>query len=165
MVASRLERYVGMTCAIVLAGIHLYLAPGRYAATAWVGSLFIFGALGLLSVAIVMGLERQPRLVGLQRFSWRSGAFTVACMLGFFIASRTAGLPNYPRSEWYTHSAWPPLAIVSVALEVVYLVVFVLSILRGETSHPYVEGGPAGGGDQPDRAHEGPAAAPGGKAA
>jgi hypothetical protein len=159
MVASRLERFIGIVCAVALAGIHLYLAPGRYAATPWVGSLFIFGALGLLSIAIVIGVENWPRLIGLQRFSWGGGATTAACMLGFFIASRTAGLPGYPRSAWYENAAWPPLAIVSVALEVVFLAVFALSIVRGETSHPLLGSGTRSGHEPADDAAPDDAAA------
>jgi hypothetical protein len=165
MVASRLERYIGIVCAVALAGIHLFLAPGRYAAAPWVGSMFIFGALALISVAIMIGIEDWPRLIGLQRFSWGGGATTVACMLGFFIASRTAGLPNYPRSQWYQHAAWPPLAIVSVALEVVYLAVFAASILRGETTHPYLGKGARRGHEAADESAGQPTPATGRKAA
>jgi hypothetical protein len=141
MIASRFERWLAIVCCVVLAGIHLFLTPGRYNATPYLGGLFIFGALALLSVAVVLGVEGWPRLIGLQRFSWLSGAFTCACMLGFFIVSRTAGLPGYPSSRFYD-GAWGPLAILSIAAEVVFLLLVALSFVRGEYRHPLL-GSPA----------------------
>jgi hypothetical protein len=139
MIASRFERWLGILCAFVLAGIHLYLAPGRYSAEVYVGALFIFGALALLSAAMTLGVENWPRLIPLQRFSWASGAFTCAAMLGFFLVSRTAGLPGYPSGKFYDGgTAWPAVAIVSIVAEVVYLLAFASSIARGEMSHPHV---------------------------
>ena len=73
--------------------IHLILAPEYFSEQAYIGVLFVLGAIVLLAFAL--RLWRGDDVP-----SWLLGALTMAAMGIGFVLSRTVGLPGFHESEW-----------------------------------------------------------------
>jgi drug/metabolite transporter (DMT)-like permease len=74
--------------------IHLLLAPEYFGEQAYVGMLFVLGALACAAVAY-----RLSRSSG-DAAAWALGALVSTGMGVGFILSRTVGLPGFHESEW-----------------------------------------------------------------
>jgi hypothetical protein len=97
--------------------LHVVLAPEYMAEQAYIGVLFIAGAIASAAVAVV--LWRRDDMT-----AWIVGALASAGMAVGFVLSRTAGLPGFHESEWELSG------ILSLALEGGF-VAMALSRLRG----------------------------------
>ena len=73
--------------------IHLILAPEYFSEKAYIGVLFVLGAIVLCAFAL--RLWRGDDVP-----SWLLGALTMAGMGVGFVLSRTVGLPGFHESEW-----------------------------------------------------------------
>ena len=73
--------------------IHLILAPEYFSEQAYIGVLFVLGAIAL--GAFALRLWRGDDVP-----SWLLGALTMAGMGVGFVLSRTVGLPGFHESEW-----------------------------------------------------------------
>ena len=73
--------------------IHLILAPEYFSEQAYIGVLFVLGAIAL--GAFTLRLWRGDDVP-----SWLLGALTMAGMGVGFILSRTVGLPGFHEGEW-----------------------------------------------------------------
>jgi hypothetical protein len=73
--------------------IHLILAPEYFSEKAYIGVLFVLGAIVLCAFAL--RLWRGDDVP-----SWLLGALTMAGMGIGFVLSRTVGLPGFHESEW-----------------------------------------------------------------
>ena len=73
--------------------IHLILAPEYFSEQAYIGVLFVLGAIVLCAFAL--RLWRGDDVP-----SWLLGALTMAGMGIGFVLSRTVGLPGFHESEW-----------------------------------------------------------------
>ena len=73
--------------------IHLILAPEYFSEQAYIGVLFVLGAVALFAFAL--RLWRGDDVP-----SWLLGAVTMAGMGIGFILSRTVGLPGFHEGEW-----------------------------------------------------------------
>ena len=73
--------------------IHLILAPEYFSEQAYIGVLFVLGAIVLFAFAL--RLWRSDDVP-----SWLLGALTMAAMGVGFVLSRTVGLPGFHESEW-----------------------------------------------------------------
>ena len=73
--------------------IHLILAPEYFSEEAYIGVLFVLGAIAL--GAFALRLWRGDDVP-----SWLLGALTMAGMGVGFVLSRTVGLPGFHESEW-----------------------------------------------------------------
>ncbi len=73
--------------------IHLILAPEYFSEQAYIGVLFVLGAVAL--GAFALRLWRGDDVP-----SWLLGALTMAGMGVGFVLSRTVGLPGFHESEW-----------------------------------------------------------------
>jgi hypothetical protein len=82
--------------AAALAGtglIHLVLAPEYAGEQAYVGVLFVLGAIACAIAAL--RVWRTGDLPG-----WALGALTCAGMFAGFVLSRTVGLPGFKEADW-----------------------------------------------------------------
>ena len=73
--------------------IHLVLAPEYFSEQAYIGVLFVLGAIAL--GAFALRLWRGDDVP-----AWLLGALTMAGMGVGFVLSRTVGLPGFHESEW-----------------------------------------------------------------
>ena len=73
--------------------IHLILAPEYFSEEAYIGVLFVLGAIAL--GAFALRLWRGDDVP-----SWLLGALTMAGMGVGFVLSRTVGLPGFHEGEW-----------------------------------------------------------------
>ena len=73
--------------------IHLILAPEYFSEQAYIGVLFVLGAIVLGAFAV--RLWRSDDVP-----AWLLGALTMAAMGVGFVLSRTIGLPGFHESEW-----------------------------------------------------------------
>ena len=73
--------------------IHLILAPEYFSEQAYIGVLFVLGAVAL--GAFALRLWRGDDVP-----SWLLGALTMAGMGVGFVLSRTVGLPGFHEGEW-----------------------------------------------------------------
>lgn len=73
--------------------IHLILAPEYFSEQAYIGVLFLLGAIALGAFAV--RLWRGDDVP-----SWLLGALTMAGMGIGFVLSRTTGLPGFHEGEW-----------------------------------------------------------------
>ena len=73
--------------------IHLILAPEYFSEQAYIGVLFVLGAIAL--GAFALRLWRGDDVP-----SWLLGALTMAGMGVGFVLSRTVGLPGFQEGEW-----------------------------------------------------------------
>ena len=73
--------------------IHLILAPEYFSEQAYIGVLFVLGAIAL--GAFALRLWRGDDVP-----SWLLGALTMAGMGVGFVLSRTVGLPGFHEGEW-----------------------------------------------------------------
>ena len=73
--------------------IHLVLAPEYFSEQAYIGVLFVLGAIAL--GAFALRLWRGDDVP-----SWLLGALTMAGMGVGFVLSRTVGLPGFHEGEW-----------------------------------------------------------------
>ena len=73
--------------------IHLILAPEYFSEQAYIGVLFVLGAIAL--GALALRLWRGDDVP-----AWLLGALTMAGMGVGFVLSRTVGLPGFHESEW-----------------------------------------------------------------
>jgi len=118
---SKPLRMLGLLLAAYIAGVHVALAEARYLEdTRYVGALFVAGAMGLvIGAAIAAGGRRFGMPV-----VWAAWVMDLVIVVGMFVGfvlSRTVGLPGYHRHDW------PPVQIVALVFEVLYVLVFVLA--------------------------------------
>jgi hypothetical protein len=73
--------------------IHLILAPEYFSEQAYIGVLFVLGAVALGAFALRLWRDDDVP-------SWLLGALTMAGMGLGFVLSRTVGLPGFHDSEW-----------------------------------------------------------------
>jgi len=91
--------------AIAATGVlHLVLAPEYMGEQAYVGVLFILGAIAAIAVAIRLWSHDDGG-------AWALGSLIAAGMAVGFVLSRTVGLPGFHESEWELSG------LVSLALE------------------------------------------------
>ena len=103
--------------------IHLVLAPEYFGEQAYVGVLFVGGAIACGYVATKVWLGKATKA------DWTLGALTAAGMFVGFILSRTTGLLGFTESEWELSG------IVSMLLEAGFLAV-ALPSLRSANENP-----------------------------
>jgi len=104
--------------AIAIGAIHLVEAPEYFEAEPYLGVLFVIGGLAPLGAAV--GLLRNRRTAA----AWWLGAVVSAGTLVGGILSRTTGLPSFFEEEW------EPLLLLSIALELAFLVLWRLGLRR-----------------------------------
>jgi len=73
--------------------LHLALAPEYMGEQAYVGVLFILGAIAAFAVAIRLWNRDDAA-------AWALGSLVAAGMAVGFVLSRTVGLPGFHESEW-----------------------------------------------------------------
>jgi hypothetical protein len=73
--------------------IHLILAPEYFSEQAYIGVLFVLGAIALGAFALRLWRGDDVH-------AWLLGALTMAGMGVGFVLSRTVGLPGFHESEW-----------------------------------------------------------------
>jgi hypothetical protein len=95
--------------AIALVGaIHLVLAPEYLSKAAYLGVLFVAGAIAAFVVAVRVWTKDDEA-------AWRLGGLVAAGMFVGFVLSRTTGLPGFHEQEW------EPTGLLSLALELWFL--------------------------------------------
>lgn len=98
--------------------IHLILAPEYFSEKAYIGVLFVLGAIVLCAFAL--RLWRGDDVP-----SWLLGALTMAGMGIGFVLSRTVGLPGFHESEWELSG------VVCLLLEAGFVVVAARALAPG----------------------------------
>jgi hypothetical protein len=98
--------------------IHLWLAPDQYSEKAYVGVLFVAGAIASGYVAAKLWTGRDTT------FDWLLGSAASIGMFAGFILSRTVGLPGFHEAEWELSG------IVSLLLEAGFLAAAVAALSR-----------------------------------
>jgi uncharacterized membrane protein YciS (DUF1049 family) len=102
--------------------IHLVLAPDQYSEKAYVGVLFVVGAIACGYVAAKLWTGRATTV------DWLLGAAASIGMFAGFILSRTVGLPGFHESEWELSG------IVSMLLEAGFVGAAVAALSRSPKS-------------------------------
>jgi hypothetical protein len=115
-VTRDLLRLVGFLAAFGSALIHLVIAPEHMAEAAYVGVLFVVGG-------VLLGCAAGSILASDFRPAWNLGAALCAGMVVALVLSRTTGLPGGYREGWDE-----PEAVVSLALELLFLGVYVARV-------------------------------------
>src|SRR3954454_14055280 len=103
--------------------IHLVLAPEYLSEQAYIGVLFVAGAVVCGYVAAKLWTGRDVAA------DWMLGALTAAGMFVGFVLSRTVGLPGFHESEWELSG------IVAMILEAGFVGAAVAA-LRSTNEHP-----------------------------
>ncbi len=98
--------------------IHLILAPEYFSEQAYIGVLFVLGAIAL--GAFALRLWRSDDVP-----SWLLGALTMAGMGVGFVLSRTVGLPGFHEAEWELSG------VVSLVLELGFVGVAMRALAPG----------------------------------
>ena len=98
--------------------IHLILAPEYFSEQAYIGVLFVLGAIVLGAFAV--RLWRSDDVP-----AWLLGALTMAAMGVGFVLSRTIGLPGFHESEWEASG------LLSLLLEGGFLTLALPALRRG----------------------------------
>ncbi|MFL6043172.1 MAG: hypothetical protein ACJ740_17445 [Gaiellales bacterium] len=98
--------------------IHLVLAPDQFEEEAYVGVLFIVGAVACGYAALKLWTGRETT------FGWLLGSAAAACMFAGFILSRTVGLPGFHESEWELSG------LVTLVLEAGFIAAAVAALSR-----------------------------------
>jgi hypothetical protein len=118
---SRTLQWLGSGLLILIAVVHLYMAPAEYEESALLGYLFIANFLAAL-VAIV-GIRRRAS------WGWVVGFWVAGGAIASYVVTRTVGMPGMEAEEWLY-----PVGVLSIALETAFLVLFVLA--RPWAGHP-----------------------------
>src|SRR3954466_15202181 len=87
-------RKVAIALISIVGLIHLVLVPEYLEEQAYIGVLFILGAIGCGLVAVLLGRA------GADQRAWALGSLLSVGMGAGFILSRTVGLPGFHESEW-----------------------------------------------------------------
>jgi hypothetical protein len=111
---SRTLQWLGSGLLILIAVVHLYMAPVEYEESALLGYLFVANFLAAL-VAVV-GIRRQAA------WGWVLGFWVAGGAIVGYIVTRTVGMPGMEPEEWLY-----PVGVLSIALEIAFLVLFVLA--------------------------------------
>ena len=99
--------------------IHLILAPEYFSEQAYIGVLFVLGAIALGVFALrLWRTDDVP--------SWLLGALTMAGMGIGFVLSRTVGLPGFHESEWELSG------LICLVLEAGFVVAAARALAPGE---------------------------------
>jgi len=99
--------------------IHLILAPEYFSEQAYIGVLFVLGAIAL--GAFALRLWRGDDVP-----AWLLGALTMAGMGVGFVLSRTVGLPGFHESEWELSG------LICLVLETGFVVAAARALAPGE---------------------------------
>lgn len=100
---------------LVTGAIHFIDAPGSFGDATYKGLLFV--ANGIAAIVAAVGIYRGERSWG-----WGLGALVAGGALVGYVISRTVGLPGLAPDVWLE-----PLGILSLLVEVSYVVLFALS--------------------------------------
>lgn len=100
---------------LVTGAIHFIDAPGSFGDATYKGLLFV--ANGIAATIAAVGIYRGERIWG-----WGLGLVVAAGALIGYVISRTVGLPGIAPDVWLE-----PLGILSLLVEVAFVVLFVLS--------------------------------------
>ena len=103
--------------------IHLILAPEYFSEQAYIGVLFVLGAIAL--GAFALRLWRGDDVP-----AWLLGALTMAGMGVGFVLSRTVGLPGFHESEWELSG------LICLVLEVGFVGVAARALAPGGNRRP-----------------------------
>jgi hypothetical protein len=111
---SRTLQWLGIGLLILIAVIHLYLAPAEYEESALLGYLFAANFFAALVAAV--GIRRQAA------WGWVVGFWVAGGAIVGYIVTRTVGMPGMEAEEWLY-----PVGVLSVVLELAFVAVFVLA--------------------------------------
>ena len=109
----------------LVALIHLILAPEYVSKAAYLGVLFVLGAVALGAFALRLWREDDVP-------SWLLGALTMAGMGVGFVLSRTVGLPGFHEGEWELSG------IVSLVLEAGFVIAAARALAPGGDRRPAI---------------------------
>ena len=114
-------RRAGAAAIAAVAAIHLILAPEYFGEKAYVGALFLLGAVagGLVAMRLWQRNDRQ---------AWLLGSLISVGMAVGFILSRTVGLPGFHEGEWELSG------IVSLLFEAGFVALAALAVRTGRES-------------------------------
>ena len=112
-----------ITLILVTGAIHFIDAPGSFGDATYKGLLFV--ANGIAAIVAAIGIYRGERLWG-----WGLGLLVAGGALLAYVISRTVGLPGLAPDVWLE-----PLGVLSLLVEVAFVVLFVLS--RREHIHSF----------------------------
>jgi len=111
---SRTLRWLGISLLVLIAVIHLYMAPAEYEEAALLGYLFVANIVAALIAAA--GIRRQAT------WGWVLGFWVAGGALVGYIVTRTVGVPGMEPEEWLY-----PIGVLSMALEITFIALFVFA--------------------------------------
>jgi hypothetical protein len=110
---SKIEKWIGIVAILLIGLIHVVQAPAELGEAPYFGLMFVGNGVG--AVVAAFGILRGARLWG-----WELGLFIAVGSLVGYVISRTVGLPRMEVEE-----GLQPLVILSFALEVVFIALYV----------------------------------------
>ena len=111
---SRTLQWLGIGLLILIAVIHLYMAPAEYEESALLGYLFAANFFAALVAAV--GIRRQAT------WGWVLGFWVAGGAIAGYIVTRTVGMPGMEPEEWLY-----PIGVLATALEFAFVVLFFLA--------------------------------------
>ena len=100
---SRTLQWLGIGLLILIAVIHLYMAPAEYEESALLGYLFAANFFAALVAAV--GIRRQAT------WGWVLGFWVAGGAIAGYIVTRTVGMPGMEPEEWLY-----PIGVLAAAL-------------------------------------------------
>jgi hypothetical protein len=115
--ARRILKVAGILLIVAVGLVHLRGAPPHYRVAPYLGVGFVANFIGALVAAV--GLYRDAL------WGWLLGALVSGGALVMYVVSRSIGLPGYEHAvgRWFG-----PLGVISVAVEVLFIAVFLLRL-------------------------------------
>ena len=111
---SRTLQWLGIGLLVLIAVIHLYMAPAEYEESALLGYLFAANFFAALVAAV--GIRRQAT------WGWVLGFWVAGGAIAGYIVTRTVGMPGMEPEEWLY-----PIGVLAAALEFAFVVLFFLA--------------------------------------
>lgn len=128
MLVRTAARGLAASCLVLITALLLLNTDPVYEESHWLGAGFVFTSIAALACALMLTAGNANQR--LERAGWLLGGLISACVIGFYVASRTVGLPGYADHRWL----WG--GIVSMAAAAVFLGLLATTALRRREPRP-----------------------------
>jgi hypothetical protein len=126
---SRFLHWFAILLMLEIGLLHIMTAQAEYEEAAYMGYLFAANFFGSLLAAYAI-YHRQV-------WGWALGLLIAAGSIAGYVYSRTLGMPGMNVEEWFS-----PYGVVSISVEVVYILVFLLRPWKMQMDGPVSSGRP-----------------------
>jgi hypothetical protein len=126
----RLARWVAVAVSVAMAAGFLAWTPTIYTSSLPLGTLLVFGAILLLSTAVLLLAKGATKVQWGHNLAWGMGATVLGCYVVLLCLARTVGVGGYTGHVWH----W--FDIAGLALAVGYLLSYLVDLRYGGAEPP-----------------------------